>query len=62
MLADRSLACLAFEWLHPALDSEGCRDLEVNSGWNLRTLMEESGAGMQTKRRYELYRKTNRVN
>jgi hypothetical protein len=34
------------ENLRPAADSVGCRDPEPNSGWSLRTLMEELGEGL----------------
>jgi hypothetical protein len=32
MLADRSLESLSSERLHPAADSDGCRDPQPNSG------------------------------
>jgi hypothetical protein len=46
MLADRSLACLFPERLHPSADSEKYRYPQLNSGWSLRTLMEELQEGM----------------
>jgi hypothetical protein len=47
MLTDRSLAWLSSERLHPAADSDECRDPEPNSGWSLGTLMEKLGKGLK---------------
>jgi hypothetical protein len=41
MLADRSLAWLSSERLHPAVNSDRYRDPQANIGWRLENLMEE---------------------
>ena len=41
MLADRSLVWLSSERLNPAADSDRYRYPQLNSGWNLRTLMKD---------------------
>ena len=46
MFADRSLAWLSSERLHPAADSDRYRHPQPNSGWSLGTLMEELGEGL----------------
>jgi len=46
MLADRSLAWLSSERLHPASDSDRCRHPQPNSGWSSGTLMEEQEEGL----------------
>jgi hypothetical protein len=43
MLADRSLAELSPEKLHPAADGNRCRDPEPNIRWSLERLVEELG-------------------
>jgi hypothetical protein len=47
MLADKSLAWLSFKKLHPAADSDGCRDPQPNIGWSLGTLIEGLGKGFR---------------
>jgi hypothetical protein len=47
MLADRSLERLSFEMLHPAADSDGCRDPQLKIRWSLGTIMEELGEGLK---------------
>jgi hypothetical protein len=41
MLEDRSLAWLSSEVLHPAADSDRCRDTLPDIGWSLENLMEQ---------------------
>jgi hypothetical protein len=38
---------LGVERLHPAADSNGCKDPQLNSGWSLGTPMEELGEGLR---------------
>ena len=47
MLADRSLAWLSSEELHPETDLKRCRSTQPNSGWRLGTLENEKEEGLQ---------------
>jgi hypothetical protein len=47
MLADRSLAQLSFERLHPAVDGNRCRDPQPNIRQSSReSCVEEGGIGL----------------
>ena len=48
MLVDTSGTWLYSERLHPAADSDSCRDPQPNNGWSLETLMEELGEGLRS--------------
>jgi hypothetical protein len=45
LLADRKLAWLSSETIHPAADSDRNRDPHPNIGWYLGILTEELGGG-----------------
>jgi hypothetical protein len=47
MLADRSLAQLSSEKLHPAADGNRCRDTQPNTRQSMGSLVEESGEGLR---------------
>ena len=47
MYADKSLAWLSSERLHPAAGSDRCRQPQPNSGWSLGILMEEQEEELQ---------------
>jgi hypothetical protein len=51
MLADRNLALLFSERLHPASNGKRCRDSQLNIIWSLRSLREELGEGLRDRKR-----------
>jgi hypothetical protein len=46
MIANRNLARVSSEMIHPAADLDRCRYPYPNSGWSLRTLMEKQEEGL----------------
>ena len=50
VLADRSLAWLSSERLHPAADGNRCRDPQPHIRWSLGSLIEELGEGLKDQK------------